>query len=296
MNGAVRSNDCALASETRDKGFPPLPPAFVRGERELGMQGAKLIGRKALKVVAGLKPGVPYAAKVRGWARTPMISIIIPAHNEEDYIAATLEAVNRQNYPHFEVIVVANGCTDRTALAALDDCERLVVLSSKNLGIARNLGAKLAEGELLLFLDADTILEPGALEIAAHKMKGDYAVGTFKGRPATLRPMFRLIYAIKNFLHQWSIHEGSSGVILCRRDDFLAVRGFDETLEVRENSELIGRLRGFGRYLYLDETTAITSMRRYENGRTGRMIWFWFKLWVRSFFNNLRGTQYDTVR
>jgi glycosyltransferase involved in cell wall biosynthesis len=260
------------------------------------MQGAKLLARKALKVVAGLKGGAADAAKARRSARTPMISVVIPAHNEEDYIAATLEAVNRQNYPHFEVIVVANGCTDRTALAALDECERLVVLSSKSLGIARNLGAKLAEGELLLFLDADTILEPGALEIAAHKMKGDYAVGTFKGRPATQRPVFRLIYAMKNFLHRWSIHEGSSGVIVCRRDDFLAVRGFDEALEVRENSELIHRLRGFGRYLYLDETTAITSMRRYENGRAGSMIWFWFKLWVRSFFNNLRGTQYDTVR
>ncbi len=225
-----------------------------------------------------------------------MISIIIPAHNEEDYIAATLEAVKRQSYPYFETIVVANGCTDRTALAALDDCDQLVVLSTKNLGVARNLGAKLAQGELLLFLDADTILEPGALEIAAHKLSWEYAVGTFKGRPDSGRRAYRLIYFVKNFLHRWSVHQGSSGVILCRKEEFVAARGFDEALQVRENSELIRRLRAFGKYLYLGEATAITSMRRYENGRTGRMIWFWFKLWLLSFFNNLRSTQYDSVR
>src|SRR5579884_1978782 len=102
------------------------------------------------------------------WAK--MISVIIPAHNEEDYIGPTLDALSRQNYPHFEVIVVANGCCDGTARIASNACDRLIVLSDKNLGVARNLGAKLARGELLMFLDADTVLEPGALEIVAHKV------------------------------------------------------------------------------------------------------------------------------
>src|SRR4051794_13741947 len=148
-----------------------------------------------------------------GWAR--MISVIIPAHNEEDYIGLTLDAVNRQNYPWFEVIVVANGCTDRTPAIALDNCHRLVVLSNKGLGVARNLGAKLAQGDLLLFLDADTLLEPGALETIAHKFTRQCAAGTLKGRPDGDRLSFRLIYGVKNSLHCWSLHGGSSGVILC---------------------------------------------------------------------------------
>ncbi len=225
-----------------------------------------------------------------------MISVIIPAHNEENYIGLTLDAVNRQNYPNFEVIVIANGCTDRTATIAFDACHRLVVLSNKGLGVARNLGAKLAKGELLLFLDADTLLEPGALETVAHKFKQQYAAGTFKGRPDSERPVFRVMYFVKNFIHRWSIHQGSSGVILCWKSDFLAVHGFDEALQVRENSDLIKRLRDFGDYRYFSETTAMTSMRRYENSGTRRTIFFWFKLWCQSLFTDLHHKKYETVR
>src|SRR4051812_19883456 len=90
----------------------------------LGMDGKKgLLGRNAdWKSMVGLKPtGRKKTPRKRdhgkpGWAR--MISVIIPAHNEEDYIGLTLDAVNRQNYPYFEVIVVANGCMDRTVAIA----------------------------------------------------------------------------------------------------------------------------------------------------------------------------------
>src|SRR5215468_4866999 len=60
-----------------------------------------------------------------------MISVIIPAHNEEKYLGATLEALERQSYGWFEVVVVANGCTDATADVARRRCQRLIVLSQK---------------------------------------------------------------------------------------------------------------------------------------------------------------------
>jgi glycosyltransferase involved in cell wall biosynthesis len=225
-----------------------------------------------------------------------MISVVIPAHNEEDYIGLTLDAVNRQNYPYFEVIVVANGCTDRTAAIAMNNCHRLVTLSHRDLGLARNLGAKLVRGELLMFLDADTLLEPGALETIAHKFTRQYAAGTVKGCPDSNRLAHRLIYWLKNFLHQWSIHAGSSGVILCWKRNFLATHGFDEALQVRENSELIRRLKQFGRYRYIGQTTATTSMRRYLRTGTRHTVWLWFKLWCQSLFSNLHGKRYDAVR
>src|ERR1043166_660735 len=81
---------------------------------------------------------------------TPLrrISVIIPAHNEERYLGATLDALQRQDYRWFETIIVANGCSDRTAEIARRRCQRLIVLSRKNLGMARNLGARMARGEL----------------------------------------------------------------------------------------------------------------------------------------------------
>jgi glycosyltransferase involved in cell wall biosynthesis len=228
------------------------------------------------------------------WA--PVISVIVPAYNEEDYIGLTLDSVNRQNYGFFEIIVVANGCTDRTAAIAVENCNRLIVLSSKCVGVARNLGAKLARGDLLMFLDADTWLEPGALEIIADKFTRACAVGTFRGCPDSDRFAHRAIYRLKNFIHRWSIHAGSSGVIVCWKKHFIATHGFDEALEVRENSHLIQRLKRFGRYRYVSETTATTSMRRYQRAGTRRTICLWLKLWCQSIFGDLRWKSYEAVR
>jgi glycosyltransferase involved in cell wall biosynthesis len=230
--------------------------------------------------------------------RTPscMISIIIPAHNEQGYLPGTLDALTRQNYPWMEVIVVANGCSDGTAEGAQGRCHRLIVLSQKSLGIARNLGARMAKGELLVFLDADTNLEPLALRVIAQRFSEADAAGTVKGQPDCEVSAYRLFYAMKNFLHSSSLHSGSSGVIICWKKDFLRAGGFDEGLEVRENSDLIWRLRKFGGYKYIGEVTATTSMRRYEQRGLGRMFWLWIKLWLQSHFGDLHHRPYETVR
>src|SRR5512138_1659295 len=103
------------------------------------------------------------AERARKPAPTRFVSVVIPAHNEEKYLKRTLESLRKQNYGWFEVIVVANGCTDHTPKVARELCQRLIILSQKSLGISRNLGARMARGEVLVFLDADTTLEPMAL-------------------------------------------------------------------------------------------------------------------------------------
>jgi len=225
-----------------------------------------------------------------------MISVIIPAHNEERYLKQTLEGLQRQNYGWFEVIVVANGCTDRTREIARGRCHRLIVLSERNLGVARNLGARMARGDILLFLDADTILEPMALRVIAESFSAADAAGTVQGRPDDPRWAYRLIYALKNFVHRSSLHPGSSGVILCWREHFIRVGGFDEGLEVRENSDLLKRLKRFGRYKYIGSVSATTSMRRYERCGVGKVVWLWLKLWFESFLCDLHQKQYEPVR
>ncbi len=225
-----------------------------------------------------------------------MISVIIPAHNEERYLRKTLEALQAQNYGWFEVIVVANGCTDRTREVARGRCQRLIVLSQKSLGVARNLGARMARGELLLFLDADTTLDPTALRAIAENFTSLDAAGTVHGRPDDDRLAYHLIYGLKNFVHRWALHPGSSGVILCWKEHFMRVGGFDEALEVRENSELLKRLPRFGRYKYIRDVSAITSMRRYERCGVARVVWLWCKLWVESFLCDLHHKQYEAIR
>jgi glycosyltransferase involved in cell wall biosynthesis len=259
-----------------------------------------LLLEKPLSAISELKKPTP-PDKVRPRQRAKgmlsrLITIIIPAHNEEGYLGQTLEALLRQNYPWLEVIVVANGCTDRTAEVAKGKCDRLIVLSQKSLGVARNLGARMARGELIVFLDADTTLEPLTLQRIAQEFSSKYAAATIRGRPDCDRLEFRLVYMIKNFMHRSLLHAGSSGVIICWKYQFVKVGGFDERLEICENSDLIRRLKQFGQYKYIGDVSATTSMRRYEQRGFRRLVWLWFKLWLQSIFGDLHHKHYETVR
>jgi glycosyltransferase involved in cell wall biosynthesis len=228
-------------------------------------------------------------------AISPFISVIIPAHNEEEFLPTTLESLKRQDYPAYEVIVVANGCKDRTVEVAAPLCDVVYDLPQRGLGPARNLGGNEAKGELLVFLDADTILEPKALSIIARQFTRRHAMGTLKGLPDTRNASYKAIYLLKNSIHQLHAHHGSSGVILCWKDHFEAVGGFDAQLYLRENSDLMKKLRKFGRYKYISETAAVTSMRRYEQTGTGEMIWLWLKVWYLSNFSDIRNQTYEVM-
>ena len=225
-----------------------------------------------------------------------LISIIIPAHNEENYLGDTLGALRAQTYPYYEVIVVANGCTDNTAGIARDHGARLIDLPERGLGKARNTGGAKARGQVLLFVDADTQLDPHALEVIAREFTPDYSSATLKGQPDTLRLSYALLYGFKNFLHRLAWHRGSSGVICCWRDQFKEVAGFDEGLNVRENSELIRRLRRFGRYKFISGAVAVTSMRRYERIGAIRGAWQWLKIWMQSVVSDLHHRTYEPIR
>lgn len=85
------------------------------------------------------------------------VSVIIPALNEEKYLPRCLESLSHQSRKeHFEIIVVDGGSIDRTAEIAEEYAHKVIVKPSP-VGVARNLGAKHAEGKILAFIDADTM-------------------------------------------------------------------------------------------------------------------------------------------
>ena len=228
--------------------------------------------------------------------KLPMISIIIPAHNEAAYLSKTLETLKCQRYAKFETIVVCNGCTDNTAGVARSCCTLLIDDPQKGLSRARNNGARAAKGDLLIFLDADTLLAPDALRIVVRKFTERHAAGTLKGLPDNRRGIYHVLYFFKNWMHRSRVHKGSVGIILCWKEHFEAVGGFDETMHVMENSELIKRLCQYGRYCFIGATPAITSMRRYELSGPLQTVTLWLKLWIRNLIRGVRHQQYETVR
>ena len=108
------------------------------------------------------------------------LSVIIPALNEEKYIEDTLKAIRNSDFKDYETIVVANGCTDKTAEKAMKLADRIIVLKEKGASRARNEGAKKAKGDVFVFLDADTLVEKDTL----GKIAGSsFGLGTCKVKP-----------------------------------------------------------------------------------------------------------------
>jgi len=99
----------------------------------------------------------------------PLISIIMPAYNTGGFIGRSIESIQAQSYPHWELLVVNDGSTDETGAVIQGYAQadaRVRYIPIANLGRAgkvRNVGLKLAEGELIAFLDSDDEYLPEAL-------------------------------------------------------------------------------------------------------------------------------------
>ena len=100
----------------------------------------------------------------------PLVSVIVPCYNMEKFIACTIESVQKQSYPHWELLIVDDASTDRTAdiiksHQKQDDRIHFFV-KPKHSGIAdtRNQCLKMAKGRFLAFLDSDDVWHPEKLE------------------------------------------------------------------------------------------------------------------------------------
>ena len=110
----------------------------------------------------------------------PLVSVIIPVYNTQDYVETCLKSVLHQTYPNFEVLCVDDGSTDRSSeiirrLMFQDSRIRLIQISNHGQGYARNLAFTETKGEYILFLDADDYIEPATLDLAVTRGEEDQA-------------------------------------------------------------------------------------------------------------------------
>lgn len=110
------------------------------------------------------------------WA--PSVSIIVPAFNEENLIEAALISLTRLDYPDYEIIVIDDGSTDKTAhiahqVATQFPLTRIRIISQANSGKAwsLNTGIEHAQGDLVVCVDSDSRLNPDALEVGVQHFK-----------------------------------------------------------------------------------------------------------------------------
>lgn len=233
----------------------------------------------------------------------PSVSVVVPVHNEEKALAATLDNLFAQDYPgaSFEVIAALNGCTDGSKLVA-EQYPALVVEDTKSgMSFGKNLGAGAASGDMLVFVDADTRLPLDGLRLLAEAAAGNTQyMGTVAGKPDRGGGVVKTCFFIANCLTRRRKAHAPGGVMVMDKATFARTGGFDESLPQGTSTDMIWRgLKVGAAYLFVDSFKAETSIRRFEKTGIVSQMLSWRKN-HRHLKNHQRdkvaGREYDNVR
>jgi glycosyltransferase involved in cell wall biosynthesis len=194
-----------------------------------------------------------------------MLSFIIPAHNEAELIGRTLAAVHRSapaaGEP-YEVIVVDDGSTDATSAIAREHGAWVVAVNYRKIAATRNAGARAATGDLLFFVDADTMVTERAVRAAVRALRGGVVGGGSAVRFDGPVPLYAAILERVVLPLLLPLLRMAPGCFLfCTRRAYLIAGGFDESLFWSEEVAFGNRLKRQGRFVILRECV-ITSGRK----------------------------------
>ncbi len=204
----------------------------------------------------------------------PRISIVIPTHNGAARLAACLQSLRSSSLMPHEIVVVDDASSDASADIASRYC-CCVVRLDENIGAARakNRGARIATGDVLLFTDDDVFLQPDAVQRVAHDLKDPRVAGVvgLLARETGL-PDFASNY--KNLWMRFTyarlprerIGVFYTSIAAIRREVFLDLGGFDENYtgaSIAEDTEFGQRVWAAGHLLRLDPDIVGTHRKHY---------------------------------
>jgi glycosyltransferase involved in cell wall biosynthesis len=230
----------------------------------------------------------------------PLVSVVIPTYCEEETIEGCLKSVEHQRFNQglIESIVVDSHSPDDTRLVAAKNADKVLDLRARGVGRARNAGAKVAEGEFLLFLDADTYLEPNFVS-EMYRAFSDRRVVCVSGILRSLErlePLDRLFavshYGFTNKLAEVSARLGfplfPSVCCGARKSVFDKVGGFREDIACAEDITFSREMGRVGKCVVNNRATAYTSVRRISKLGKKQMYSMYFKNYIKLFVLNQR--------
>ncbi|MEM1577971.1 MAG: glycosyltransferase [Candidatus Pacearchaeota archaeon] len=177
-----------------------------------------------------------------------MLSVIIPAHNEERYIGKCLSSLLNQKYKDYEIIVVNDGSTDKTEQIVKEfqkKSKRIKLLSFKqghSAAFARNRGAEKAKGEILVFIDADQFVKKDFLSKIAKNFQREDIDGLICKVLGASKTFIGKCYAARKWLFWLTrqnkkqiLTKGNISISAIKKTNFFEIGKYDESLFYRED-------------------------------------------------------------
>jgi glycosyltransferase involved in cell wall biosynthesis len=229
-----------------------------------------------------------------------VVSIVIPCLNEAGVVERLLHQLTDTPHEAVEVIAVDNGSSDTTLqILASFRSKGVIVVSDIPEGVskARNAGARVARGEWIVFLDADTLLPPNftvdLLAVLNHNAKFDLAVLAYKAKTNNI--FFKILTTFAQayqrvlfVLLRRPLTPGSVTVV--RRSLHKKVKGYDESIRYNEDFEYAARVfQASPKFKSLRKPYVYFSTRRLERGGWKKVV----STYLRAEYARLRGEKYD---
>ena len=210
---------------------------------------------------------------------THTLSVVIPAHNEENYIGRCIESIlssARLSGQSVQIVVALNRCTDRTQRIAASFGARCVVNDAKCIAAVRNTGVRATSAPAVATIDADSWMSPNTVPaILAKVYNPRYIGGGSSIRPERLSVgIFFSLLAVAPYVIKSGV---SGGMFWFLRESFEAIGGFDETLVSVEDIDFALRLKAYGqtrgkRYGTIWRHGITTSCRKFDEFGDGYLF------------------------
>lgn len=203
-----------------------------------------------------------------------LFSVVIPAFNEAALLPRLLDSLEtaRARWAgspvDIEIIVANNQSTDATEGLARNRGCIVVDVAHRCIAAARNGGARAATGEVLCFVDADTVVHAETFnEIGRIMREGHCVVGATGGHMERMSPGLAVTWALLTPMVR--LMGVDTGVVFCQAADYVAVGGYRESLLAAEDVDFLFRLKRLGRtrgqrFVRASAAPAIISARKFD--------------------------------
>ena len=213
-----------------------------------------------------------------------MISFVVPAYNEEKYLAPTLASIHaaaKGAGEPYEIVVANDASTDATARIAEEGGARVVTVHKRQIAGTRNAGARASTGDMLIFVDADTQVNAPLIAEAVAALRAGAVGGGAPVQFDRATWWMRCVLAVMIPLFRWA--KWAAGCfVYCTRDAFEKTGGFDEAYFAAEEIFFSRALARHGRFVSL-RSSVTSSARKLDSHGVGYFVWLCMKLAVGGF-------------